>query len=85
MSRVTLMCSGVRLHRRCLLPLLSQRPPEQDGNVYEALFAYAKASPLNDPAFVRRVRDTQLWNQLDREFLKKGAATQRAGPVRSKL
>jgi hypothetical protein len=56
-----------------------------DGNIYEALWEYAKASPLNQPSFVQRVFDTQLSTILDRKFLEEGTRTQRAGPVRAKL
>jgi hypothetical protein len=52
---------------------------------YEALWEYAKASPLNKPAFVQRVFDTQLSTILDKEFLKAGAKAQHAGPGRAKL
>jgi hypothetical protein len=56
-----------------------------DGNIYEALWAYATRSPLNQPAFVQRVFKEQLSTILDKKYLEEGARTQRAGPVRAKL
>lgn len=55
-----------------------------DGNVYEALFAYAKANPLNKDAFVKRMWETCLKGTLDLKFLAEGKKTQRAAPL-SKL
>lgn len=56
-----------------------------DGNVYEALFDYARKSPLNSEAFVHRMWETCLKGQVDAKFLAEGRAKQRAGPVTSKL
>jgi hypothetical protein len=51
----------------------------EDGNVYEALFAYAKSSPLNSDAFITRLRDSLLSKVLDTKFLQDGCKTQRIG------
>lgn len=50
----------------------------EDGAYMEALLAYAKASPLNKPEFIRKLRGV-MDAKLDKEYLRAGAAKQRAG------
>jgi len=48
-----------------------------DGNVYEALFDYAKKSPLNQESYIEEFWNEHLKNVLDRDFLKQNKASQR--------
>jgi len=53
-----------------------------DGNVYEALFDYAKKNPLNEESYIEEFWNEHLKNVLDRDFIKKNKTSQR---VLSKL
>jgi len=50
-----------------------------DGNVYEALFDYAKKSPLNDKNYIREFWEEYLKPKLDIDYIKQGKQIQRAG------
>jgi len=52
-----------------------------DGNVYEALYDYAKKSPLNEPAYIEEFHREHLSKVLDKEYLAQSKRRQRADPV----
>jgi len=52
-----------------------------DGNVYEALFDYAKKSPLNEESYIQEFWNEHLKDVLDREYLKKNKSTQRVSKL----
>lgn len=56
-----------------------------DGNVYEALYDYAKKSPFSQPEYVQSVFADHLKDAIDRDYLREGRSKQRAGPPPSKL
>jgi acyl-CoA oxidase len=56
-----------------------------DGNVYEALYEYARQNPMNKEEYIDEVWREQLSKVLDKEYLKKGKEEQRVGPIVSKL
>jgi len=56
-----------------------------DGNVYEALYEYARNNPLNQDEYIQEVWRDSLSKVIDPEYLKQTRAEQRVGPISSKL